>query len=429
MTMRRTAQVVLTVAVVAFAIRASSADTDARPGDAGTGEGSTARLLRHLGESPRLLGDPAGARSRLENLGVGFQLFFNDFLGAKVRGGLDPDDAVANSLSYDFFTLVDMESLGVAEGLAMLLHVKGNYGRNVNPDVAALSDPIDDADGSWPVYVAEAWGEQSLLQERFRIRLGYLDQQTVFDRNAFANSEDKQFMSTFLDNNPIVPLKIGLGATLLLDPLEWLEVAIGTADADNVSRRLGFDTAFDGLDSLMGYLELGFKVRGRLPGTYRLGALWDATQKPAFGSLDPTTGRPALERGHPAAYLSFDQLVFRERTENVQGLGLFARYGAADRDVNRIAQFWSLGLQYVGALPGRDTDVLGLGMYQALGSTKYRREVDPGFDRETGVELYYRIALLPWLVLTPDVQYIAVPGGTRPARDAVVLVLRARLTF
>jgi carbohydrate-selective porin OprB len=31
--------------------------------------------------------------------------------------------------------------------------------------------------------------------------------------------------------------------------------------------------------------------------------------------------------------------------------------------------------------------------------------------------------------LTPDVQYIAAPGGARPSRDAVVLVLRARLTF
>jgi porin len=429
MATRRNAQAALAAAILAVACPAAPAGADGPASGDGAAGGPAARLIRHLGESPRLLGDPGGARSRLEQLGIGFQLFFNDYLGGKVRGGRNPDDAIANSASYDFFTLVDMESLGVVEGLAMLLHVKGNHGRNVNPDVGALSDPIDDADGDWPIYVAEAWAEQSLLQERFRIRLGYLDQQTVFDRNAFANSEDKQFMSTFLDNNPIVPLKIGLGATLLLDPVEWLELAIGTADADNVPRRLGFDTAFDGVDSLMGYLEIGFKVRGRLPGTYRLGAVWDATQRPVFGSLDPATGHPSLERGHPAAYLSFDQLVFREGPQDTQGLGLFARYGAADGDVNRIAQFWSLGLQYLGALPGRDADVLGIGMYQALGSSRYRREVDPSFDRETGVELYYRIALLPWFALTPDVQYIAAPGGARPSRDAVVLVLRARLTF
>jgi porin len=429
MATRRTAPAALAAAMLAASGHAASAGADAPAGGDAAAEGRTTRLIRHLGESPRLLGDPGGARSRLEQLGIGFQLFVNDYLGAKVRGGRNPDRAVANSASYDFFALADMESLGGLDGLVMLLHAKGNHGRNVNPDVGALSDPIDDADGSWPVYVAEAWAEQSLVRQRVRFRLGYLDQQTVFDRNAFANSEDKQFMSTFLDNNPIVPLKIGLGATLLLDPLEWLELAIGTADADNVPRRLGFDTAFDGFDSLMGYLEIGLKVRGRLPGSYRLGAVWDATRRSAFGSLDPATGEPSLERGHPGAYLSFDQLVFREGPQDAQGLGLFARYGAADGDVNRIEQFWSLGLQYLGALPGRDADVLAIGMYQALGSARYRREVNPRFDRETGVELYYRIALLPWLALTPDVQYIAAPGGARPARDAVVLVLRARLTF
>ena len=51
---------------------------------------------------------------------------------------------------------------------------------------------------------------------RARLRVGYLDQQILFDRNVFADSEDRQFMSEFLDNNPVLPLRIGLGAALLL---------------------------------------------------------------------------------------------------------------------------------------------------------------------------------------------------------------------
>ena len=73
---------------------------------------------------------------------------------------------------------------------------------------------------------------------------GYLDQQVVFDRNAFANSEDRQFLSTFLDNNnAVIPLKVGLGATLFLRPTDWLELALGTADADNEPRQAEAPTA------------------------------------------------------------------------------------------------------------------------------------------------------------------------------------------
>ena len=57
-----------------------------------------------------------------------------------------------------------------------------------------------------------------------------MEQQTIFDRNAFANNEDRQFLATFLDNNGVVPLPNGLAATLFLRPFPWLELALGVAD-------------------------------------------------------------------------------------------------------------------------------------------------------------------------------------------------------
>jgi porin len=266
-----------------------------------------------------------------------------------------------------------------------------------------------------------------------RIRAGYLDQQTVLDRNAFANSEDRQFMSTFLDNNPVVPLKIGPGAALFVAPTEWLEVVLATADADNDPRHTGLDTAFDGASSLNGYLEARARYhlngeRGVLPGTLRVGAFLDGSRKKVFGSVGGD-GKPKRERGHGGIYLGLDQLVYREGSEDTQGLGVFARYGYADPDVNRIEHFWSIGLQYEGLVCGRDRDVLGLGTYQAIGSHRYRDEVEPDFDEETGLELYYKIALAPWLEVTPDAQLILDPGALRSERDAVVVLLRFRATF
>ena len=112
-----------------------------------------------------------------------------------------------------------------------------------------------------------------------------------------------------------------------------------------------------------------------------------------------------------------------------RGFGVFARAGYADREVNAVAWFWSLGAEYVGPLPGRDGDVAGLASYQAIGSSVYRDAVDPDFDRETGIEFYYRIAALPWLAITPDFQYIVDPGATGAAGDVFVGTLRLRVTF
>ena len=394
---------------------------------------AAARLLEHLATSPGLVGDPGGARSALSQLGIDLQLFYNQVLGWKPGGGVVPGSTTGHSGSYDLFALVDVEELAGWPGLDVLLHVKGQYDRNINPDVGALSDPIDDADFDEPIYVDELWAEQALFADRASLRVGFLETQTVFDRNAYANTEDIQFLSTFLDNNPLVPLPNGLGAVAVVRPRPWLDVAVGAADADNRPRRAGWDTAFDGWDSLNGYLELTLRGRfegpsGPLPGSYRFGMFVDGRKKLIFGEAESDEEFPT-ERGHLGAYASIDQRVWREGPETEQGLGLFARFGRADPHSSPIAWFWSLGGQYQGLLPGRERDVLGVAVYQAIGSGRFRDAVDSDFHDEFGLEVYYRIAVLPWLALTPDFQYIVDPGASGDLRNAVVAVLRLRTTF
>ena len=376
--------------------------------------------------SSRLIGDPAGVRSRLERLGVDLQLYYNQQLSGKPSGGgANSDGVFGHSGSYDFLALVDLEALSGWPGADVLLHVKGQYDRNINEDVGALSDPIDDADFDEGIYIDELWFQQELFDGRLRLRLGFSEQQTVFDRNAYANSEDRQFLASYLDNNAVLPLPNGLAAMLLVAPVSWLEVVLGAADADNRSRSAGFDTFFDGIDSVTGYLEVRLQSpwEGRdLPGNYRLGVFVDGRELEDF-----RTG--SGDRGHLGAYLSFDQLVWREPESGWGGLGLFARFGYADPDVNRVAWFWSVGFEYEGALPWRDRDVIGLGTYQTIGSEIYRDEVVPSFKNETGIELYYALRALGWLVITPDFQYIFDPGATGAAGNTFVGTLRFRVTF
>lgn len=375
---------------------------------------------RHLSGSPWLLGDPAGLRSGLEARGIALDLFWNHETGVLLGAGGDGD--LAQSGSADFFLRADLARLGVGLGGRVLAQVKANYNRNVNDDAEALGEPIDDADFDEPIYVDQLWYERDFFEDRVHARLGYLDQQVAFDRNAYANNEDKQFLNTFLDNSPTVPLEIGLGALLVVEPTRWLELAVAAADADNPIRETGFDTAFDGADGWTSYAEAtlhGVLGEGR-PGALRLGVFRDGAERPVFG-------RGVRERGHLGVYLSADQRVWNERGDGSEGLGVFVRAGRDDPRVNRIEAFWSAGLLYEGPLPGRGRDAAGLGLYQTFPSGDYRSHVDPEFTRELGVELYYRVQLAPWLAITPDAQWLHDPGGDDGAPDAFVLALRVRV--
>ena len=393
---------------------------------AGLGFGATAPAVRaadaiprHLREGRQLLDDPGGARSWLERHGLAIDAFWNGQLALLLRDGID--GAARQSGSADLIVRADLARLGVPVGGQILGHLKGNYGGNVNGLTAALGDPIDDADGD-AFYVDQLWYERLFADGLLRVRLGYQDQQVAFDRNAYANNEDKQFLNTFLDNDPIVPLEIGIAALVVVTPTPWLELAAAAADADVPPGSLGLDTAFDDFGSATGLFEatLHGSLGAERPGALRLGFFSDGASRAPFGTQDS-------DRGHLGAYLSADQRVWTESGNPSRGIGVFARAGWADGDVYPIEGYWSLGAEFAGPFPQRPRDAFGIAIYQTIPSARYRDAVNPAIDDEIGIESYYRIQLAPWLAFSPDAQWIHNPGRTPGAPDAVVLALRLRV--
>jgi porin len=391
-------------------------------------------LLERVAARHRLLGDLGGYRTTLERRGVTFDLYYTHFYGTLIAGGHSSQPSDPHSGSIDLFASLDLQRAVNWPAAEVLLQVKAHFHDSVNPEAAALSDPVDDADGDSWFYVAQLWYEQRLLDRALRLRIGYLDQQVIVDRNAYANSEDKQFSATFLDNNPTVPLAIGLGAALQAHPSDWLTLIVSLGDAENRPRRAGFDTAFDDWRGYALYLEAAFDVALRerhrsLPGTFRFGGLRDPRKRREWGTGLSEDDPVREKREDFGAYFNFDQMVFRPRVGGDSGLGVFGRYGYRAPDVNRITHFVSAGMQYRGLLPGRDADVLGLAMYGAYMSDRYDDEQPGDLDREIGAELYYAIQILPWLTVTPDFQLIDAPGGRSEDDDVWIFVLRARVAL
>lgn len=369
-----------------------------------------------------LLGFGPG-RQALEENGIQIDGYFNAFLGWNTRGGVETDEA-RYSHSVDLFVRGDTEGMGLWSGGSLLLQVKNNVNQNINPAVGSLSQVVDDADFDETIYIDQLyyehrWGEETGV----RFRAGYLDYQTIIDRNAYANSEDVQFMNAALDNNPFVPLKIGFGATLFVKPADWLEVVLGTADAENEILQAGWDTAFDD-EELMAYGEVTLRTaldseRGELPGGYRFGVYYDPRERPEYDEMGTTTGTVGV-------WVSLDQRLYREKDVERQGLGVFYRYGYREGESFPTEHFHSAGFEYLGPLPNRDEDAFGVAFYDLVSSDEYRRYVDSDFGGEWGLESYYRVQLSPWLAVTPGVQYITDPGGDDSARDSLAFVLRTR---
>src|SRR5262249_51330312 len=91
-----------------------------------------------------------------------------------------------------------------------------------------------------------------------------------------------------------------------------------------------------------------------LPGTLKLGGLYDSEPKQNFESGD-------LGAGTYQVYATLQQKLWQEPgTTTIQGLSGFLAVTYAPPGVNTIEHFIDGGLVYIGLVPGRDTDALGL---------------------------------------------------------------------
>jgi porin len=341
--------------------------------------------------------------------------------------------------SYDLELTGDLGQLAdIADG-TLYMHAAGSWSRS-DIDATAVSSTFGvnaDAAGRRAFDIIEVYYEQAMLDQTLKLRIGKLDIgggfecrgcPVSFDGSAFANDETAQFLNGALVNNATIPFPdTGLGAVVYYNPIEWWYIGAGVIDAQADGRETGFNTTFHDEDYFFYVYETGVTPRldsanGPLQGAYRIG-LWNDAQPKAHDDA-------AKERRDDVGlYVSFDQALIKESddAEDSQGLGAFLRFGYANSERNNVTNMWSAGLQYQGLLEGRDDDVFGVGFARGY----FSNSADATFtkDHEGVVEAYYNAQVTPWLNISPGVQYIANPGGSKAASDAIVLGLRLQATF
>lgn len=164
---------------------------------------------------------------------------------------------------------------------------------------------------------------------------------------------------------------------------------------------------------------------------YKDSELSDSYGKLALGAWHNTgrfTDINGYERtGNTGVYLIGEKLVVPETEGSSQGLGVFAQAGQAAQDRNPNSWYFGAGLHYQGPIPDRDDDELLLAVNMATFSSRYRDTYAGTEYAERVVELSYRLAVTPYLTLTPDAQYINNPGGDPTLKDALIVYLRSEV--
>jgi porin len=385
-----------------------------------------------------------GLGDKLADSGIEIGLGVTNIYQQNVHGGISTHRRAGRFAgSYDLELSADLERLLGIEGGSLYMLTEGKWSKSGGidaPSVGSVFGVNGDGADRRSMDVTEFWYEQAFADETLRVRLGKMDLTggfehhgcpVAFDCSMYANDEVTQFLNGALINNPTIPFPdYGLGIAVHYSPTKLWYASAAVADAQADVRETGFNTTFGGEDYFFCIFETGLTPKlesenGPLQGAYRIGLWYDPQPKANTDYL----GAGKSYRDDVGFYLSCGQMLAKENAdpEDSQGLGAFFRYGCADSKKNDIANFFSFGFQYQGLIEGRDDDVLGAGFARGCFSDKASTTYTD--DYESVVELYYNAQVTPWLNISPNIQYVADPGGNDTGSDALVLGVRAQMNF
>jgi porin len=166
-----------------------------------------------------------------------------------------------------------------------------------------------------------------------------------------------------------------------------------------------------------------------LPGTYRIGGYWMSGDFRDISRTDNST-----VEGNAMIWALVDQMFYRERPEDDEGLSAFGTYVYSLEDkVNQMNNYFSIGLVYKGLIPNRPRDTTGLAFTKGWFSDELKasRRADGLATKhdEAVLELNHKFELGHGITFQPDIQYVINPAGTKEINDAFLAGAKVTIQF
>lgn len=427
----------------------------AEPGDAGklslwTAEPSLTPVSDYTGDlwhRTTMFGDVDQRRQWLYEKGFALDFELTQAPQGVVSGGRTEDWEYSGLAEYKLG--LDSGRLGLWPGGMVGMTAVSKFGDSIfresgNLMPANFNYLLPNASPGSDTFLEEYYAYQGLT-DWLVVLAGRVMVTNLADRNAFANNAKTQFLNAALRNNALLLSFTAISthaAGVVVQPSESVGIAglvISANDEDGVYGSPGglFSEVTAG-----GEIDLAWKLGG-LEGHARPIGLY-TTRNPLaldneFFFRDVILGIPfGTADDNWTVGINLDQYLYMPEggdratmhtadfDANPEGLGVFFRFGYTPEDRNPFNTFLSGGFGGRGVVPGRPDDRYGLGFYAALASDELRNvPILRRLDTEWGMELFYNVALTPWLQFTPDLQYIR--SGLPGVHDSVVLSFRVQI--
>lgn len=380
------------------------------------------------------------ARASLAASGITYGLVYTGEVYVVSSGGVSRG-ATYNGL-VEGVVDVDMEKLTGWRGAT--LHANIYYVHGEGPTTKRVQNifAISNLEGEEALRLDELWLEQSLLDDRLKVKLGSLAADTEF----FASEAAGQFLngtfgwagilaSNMVQGGPAYPLT-AMGVRVQYAPTDDLTVLAalfngGPADpnAENaqLDNRHGTDFRFGDGELLM--VEGQYEYSLGLPGTLKLGG-WKQFNTGAYTAF--RTG--LLTDDSHGLYAIVDQQVWKGAGE--ESVNVFGRISGSPERQSPMDFYFDAGVVFSGVVPGRPEDSFGAAFgYGRISSDL--RAVEDLKSHEAVLEINYTAKIAKGVVVIPDFQYVWNPGGgaenprapgTR-VEDSVILGLRTNVAF
>ncbi len=370
---------------------------------------------------PALTGDWFGLRQSLMDKGIRFDGSLIQTFQHNWAGGTNYQSRHQGRLDLTF--QLDTGKAGLWPGGFLKIDGQARFGRSNILNTGALMPgnygslyPIPEEDS---IQLVE-FNYTQFLAPWLAVTLGRFSPR---ETNVFSGDETEQFLNTAFNINPVYGTTIPqtfLSVGVILIPHEDVMLTTLVLDSQGLADECGFDTVFDRGTSL--YQQLVVEVRPLgLPGNQRVGWTWSDSSRVRLGQFDQDFvidwiryrlglgDMPTLDHAGSdwSLFYDFDQYLYVVPGTEDRGIGIFGRFGITDGRVNSVEQFYSIGVGAKGLIAGRENDSFGVGYYY-LGLSDEIGPIIGGLvdSNEQGVELYYNIAVTPWLKISPSIQII-----------------------
>jgi porin len=391
-------------------------------------------------------------RQELYDQGIAIDLSLTQYPQGVVAGGREKEWEYGGNA--DYYLAVDSDRLGLWPGGLLGLHGKSKFGHGVFAQSGVLS-PVN---YNW-LLPSSKDGGASFLTEYYIMQgvtdwlllgFGRFQFGNIGDTNTLAGNEQTQFVNTSLKNSPLLGVIVGAlslhGAFAMIQPNEHIMIApfvLSRNDEDDV---WGSPGGLFSEYSAGGLIDLKWTIAG-LPGELQpLGAY--TNHEKLFLDDNPLLiiglllgQAPEKSTGNWVVGFSGSQYFYVPKEPSKagagatpyllepEGIGAFMRFHYSPENRNVFNMFVSGGLGGRGVIPTRPLDRYGIGFYGLFVSDDFKSRPIVGdlLETEWGMEVFYNVALTPWLQFSPSVQYVR--SGLSNVKDSVIVTTRLQLYF